>query len=119
MSTPVIALTQHEAEVIARANAALSWTRADTFPWAFARTGEIKACRDELRESLGDYAALTTGRVHPATLFPDLEDGRDNAMETALDWVTEDIGKWTGELVALANEAEEAARKREEGERAA
>ena len=108
-----IALTTAEAEAIARANAALSWIRADTFPWAHARTGEIKACRDELRESLEDYAALTASQVHPATLFPDLEDGRDNAMETALDWVTEDIRKSTAELVTLANEAEETAKAQE------
>ena len=108
-----IALTTAEAEAIARANAALSWIGADTFPWAHARAGEIKACRDELRESLEDYAALTASQVHPATLFPDLEDGRDNAMETALDWVTEDIRKSTAELVTLANEAEETAKAQE------
>ena len=110
-----IALTTAEAEAIARANAALSWIRADTFPWAHARTGEIKACRDELRESLEDYAALTASQVHPATLFPDLEDGRDNAMETALDRVTEDIRAWTGAVEVLANEAEDTARMHEEG----
>ena len=105
-----IALTTAEAEAIARANAALSWVQADTFPWAFARSGEIKAYTDELRGALDDYAALATDRTHPATLFPDLEDGRDNAMETALNWVTEDIRKWTGELADLAQKAEDAAR---------
>ena len=112
MSTPVIALTQHEAEAIARATAALSWTRADTVPWAFARSGEIKAHADELRGSLDDYADLATGRSRPDTLFPDLEAG---AMETALDRVTEDIRAWTGAVVTLANEAEDAARMQEEG----
>lgn len=114
MSTPVIALTKAEAEAIARANAALAHIRSDTFPWASARSGEIKAYADEVRESLDDYAALTTRGTHPGTLFPDLEDGRDNAMETALDRVTEDIRAWTGVLEVLANEAEEAARMQEE-----
>ena len=114
MSTPVIALTTDEAEAIARGNAALAWVRADTFPWAFARSGEIKAYADEVRESLGDYAALTTRGTHPGTLFPDLEAGQDNAMEIALDRVTEDIRAWTGAVEILANEAEDAARMHEE-----
>ena len=115
MSTPVIALTTAEAEAIARANAALARVRADTFPWAFARSGEIKAHADELREALGDYADLTTGSTHPATLFFDLAAGHpDDAMAQALDKVTEDIGNCTRELAALANEAEDAARAREE-----
>ena len=112
--TATIALTAAEAEAIARANAALSWVQADTFPWAFARSGEIKACADGLRDSIGDYAALTTGGTHPGTLFPDLEAGQDNAMETALDRVTEDIRKWTQALVDLAQAAEDAASDRDE-----
>ena len=35
-------------------------------------------------------------------------------MELALDMVTEDIRKLTGDLAAMANQAEEAARLREE-----
>jgi hypothetical protein len=113
--TPVIALTTEEAEAIARASAALSWVRADTFPWAFAQGGEIGMYAAGLRESLEDYAALTTRRTHPATVFPDLEDGRDNAMETALDRVTQDIRDWTEALADLAQKAEDAARRQEEG----
>jgi hypothetical protein len=112
--SPVIALTAAEAEAIARANAALNWIRADGFPWAFARSGEIKECADLLRDCLDDYAGLTTNRAHPADVFPDLDGRADNAMETALDRVTEDIRDWTRELVTLANQAEEAARAHEE-----
>ena len=114
-----IALTKVEAEAIARANATLAWVRADTFPWAFARSGEIKACAESLRDSISDYAALTTGGTHPGTLFPDLEAGQDNAMETALDRVTEDIRAWTEAVEILANEAEDATRMHEEGRAAA
>jgi len=113
--TATITLTAAEAEAIARANAALSWISADTFPWAFAGRGLIKACEDSLRECLDDYAGLEAGRTHPAAVFPELEDGRDNAMETALDLITEDIRDWTRELVRLAQAAEDAARIQEEG----
>ena len=113
--TATIALTAEEAEVIARANAALSWIRAGTFPWAFADRDLIKACADSLRECLEDYAGLETGRTHPATVFPELEDGRDNAMETALDLTAEDIQDWTRELVRLAQATEDAARLLDEG----
>ena len=116
MTAATIALTAAEAEAIARAGAALSRVRADTFPWEVARSDEIKACAENLREALDDYADLTASppRTHPATLFPDLAYGQDNAMELALDMVTEDIGKLTGDLDAMANQAEEAARLREE-----
>ena len=110
-----IALTTDEAEAIARANAALSHIRADSFPWEAARSGEIKACADSLRESLDDYGYLAAGDIHPASLFFDLAGGHpDDALAQALDKVTQDIRKWTRDLVALANEAEEA-HKREEG----
>ena len=115
MTAPTIALTVLEAKAIAGANAALSWVDAETFPWAFAQSGLIKARADDLRDSLDDYAGLTADRAHPAALFPDLEDGRDNAMETALEWVTEDIRAWTGAVEVLANEAEDAARVNEKG----
>ena len=114
MTAPTIALTVLEAKAIAGANAALSWVDAETFPWAFAQSGLIKARADDLRDSLDDYAGLTADRAHPAALFPDLEDGRDNAMETALEWVTEDIRDRTAALIELAQEAEDAARAREE-----
>ena len=114
MTAPTIALTVLEAKAIAGANAALSWVDAETFPWAFAKAGLIKAAADDLRDSLDDYAGLTTCQAHPATLFPDLEDGRDNAMETALDWVSEDIRDRTTALVELAQAAEDTARAREE-----
>ena len=103
-----IALTTAEAEAIARANAALNWIRADSFPWP-ANSSEIRTYAAGLRDSLDDYAALTTGRTHPATLFPDLGYGQDNAMETALDRVTQDIRDWTGALTDLAQKAEDAA----------
>ena len=116
MTAVTIALTSAEAEAIARAGAALSRVRADTFPWEVARSDEIKACTETLREALDDYAGLTASppRTHPATLFPDLAYGQDNAMELALNWVTDDIRAWTTAVVALANEAEDAARAREE-----
>ena len=106
--TATIALTKAEAEAIARANAALMWIQADGFPWP-ANGSEIKTYAAGLRDSLDDYADLTAGRTHPATLFPDLDRHQDNAMETALDKVTEDIRKWTRALVDLAQAAEDAA----------
>jgi hypothetical protein len=115
VTAPTIALTQAEAEAIARANAALSWIRADTFPWPPQGSDEIRLHADGLRSSLDDYADLTASRTHPATLFPDLCDQRDDAMGVALDRVTEDIRTWTGALVSLASAAEEAFRAREEG----
>ena len=117
MSAVTIALTAAEAEAIARANGTLNWISAGTFPWAFARSGEIKAQADVLREALDDYAGLTSTppSIHPATLFPDLGHHQDNAMETALDWVTRDIRAETRELEVLARAAEEAFRAREEG----
>jgi hypothetical protein len=115
MTAPVIALTQAEAEAIARANAALSWIRADTFPWPAQGSEEIRLHADGLRGALDDYADLTASRTHPATLFPDLSDERDDAMAVALDRVTEDIRAWTGALCGLASAAEEAFRAREEG----
>jgi hypothetical protein len=114
MNTPVIALTTGEAEAIARANAALSWIRADSFPWPVRGSGEIKARADDLRDSLDDYAGLTAGRIHPATLFFDLSRHQDNAMEIALDKVTQDIRERTRALTVLAQEAEDTARAREE-----
>ena len=93
-----IALTATEAGVIARANAALAWIRADGFPWP-VNTSEIKTYAAGLRDSLDDYAALTTDRTHPATLFLDLDRHQDDAMAQALDRVTEDIRKWTQALV--------------------
>ena len=111
-----IALTAAEGEAIERASDALKWIGADTFPWAFARSDEIKACADGLRDSLDDYAALTTGRTHPASLFCDLAAGHpDGAIGDALDRVTADIRDWTRELEALARAAETAFRAREEG----
>ncbi len=111
----MIALTAAEAEAIARANAALGWINADTFPWPLDGGAEIRRYADELRDALDDYAGLTNGSTHPATLFPDLGRGQDNAMETALDLVTQDIRELTGALVGMAGEAERAARMREEG----
>ena len=118
MSTPVIALTTDEAEAIARGNAALAWVRADTFPWPRHGRTFITAYAGGLRDTLDDYADLTAGRTHPATLFPDLGHGQDNAMELALDRVTEDIGKWTAAFADLASVAEAEARAREEEEAA-
>ena len=111
-----ITLTGAEAEAIARANATLNWIRADTFPWAFAQSGLIKARADDLRDSLGDYADLTTGRTGPGDLFPDLSDA---ATGIALDRVTEDITKRTWALGVLAQQAEDTAAAHEEGEWAA
>jgi hypothetical protein len=113
--TVTIALTAAEAEAIARANAALSWIRAVTFPWAFADSRAVKACASSLRECLEDYAGLENGTVHPAAVFLELGRGQDNALGIALDLVTQDIRDWTAELVRLANAAEDAARMREEG----
>jgi hypothetical protein len=112
-----IALTAAEAEAIARAHGTLDWIRADTFPWPAQGSGEILACADVLREALDDYARLTSvpPREHPATLFPDLGRGQDNALETALDRVTGDIRGCTRDLEALARAAEEAFRAQEEG----
>jgi hypothetical protein len=111
-----IALTNAEAQAIARAHAALNWVKADTFPWPSDGGADIKGITDELRGSLDDYASLTNSSTHPADLFPDLAAGHpDNAMETALDLVTQDIRELTGALVGLAGEAERAARMREEG----
>jgi len=110
-----IALTAAEAEAIARAHGTLDWIGADTFPWPAQGSGEIKEHADELREALDDYAGLTASAIHPATLFPDLGHHQDNAMETALDRVTQDIREWTRALEGLARAAEEAARAREEG----
>jgi hypothetical protein len=114
MTAPVIALTQAEAEAIARANAALSWIRADTFPWPPQGGDDIRLHADGLRGALDDYADLTASRTHPATLFPDLSDQRDDAMAIALDRVTQDIRDWTGVLCSLASAAEDAFRAREE-----
>jgi hypothetical protein len=110
--TVTIALTAAEAEVIARANAALSWIGSDDFPWP-ADSGLIKMYAGCLRDSLADYAGLTAGNCHPASLFPDLGHGQDNAMEQALDRVTQDITDWTRELVVLGNRAEEARARQE------
>ena len=90
--TVTIALTSAEAEAIARAGAALSRVRADTFPWEVARSDEIKACADKLREALDDYAGLTPAAAPiPPPCSPTSGYGQDNAMELALNWVTEDI----------------------------
>lgn len=109
MSTPAITLTTAEAKAIAGADTALSRVEAITFPWAYARSGEVKMYAAGLRESLDDYTALTTGRTHPAALFPDLDGRQDHAMELALDLVTKDIRNWAEALVDLAQEAEDAA----------
>ena len=118
MSAPVIALTKEEAEVIARANAALSWVACDDFPWPGYGDGGIKRHADELRDCLADHARLTANAIHPADLFPDLGRGQDNAMEQALDRVTADIRCWTRDLVRFGDKAEEA-RAREEAALAA
>lgn len=117
MTAPAIALTQAEGEAIARARGALSWVSADTFPWPALGSGQIKAQADVLREALDDHAGLTSlpPRIHPAGLFPGLGRGQDNALETALDWVTRDIRCETRELEALAGAAEKAFRDQEEG----
>ena len=114
--TATIALTAAEGEAIERARNALSWIGAGTFPWAFARSDEIQACAEALRGSLDDYAGLTSvpPREHPATLFPDLGRGQDDALATALDRVTQDIRDWTRELEAVAGAAEAAFRAWEE-----
>lgn len=118
MTAPVITLTAAEAEAIDRANAALAWVGSDDFPWP-GNSGEIKMYRDNLRDCLSDHADLTASPPeHPATLFPDLGHGQDNAMEIALDRVTGDIRELAGVLEILANAAEEAARAREEREAA-
>ena len=111
-----IALTTAEAKAIAGARGALSWIDADSFPWP-QDGGLIKFHAAGLRDSLGDYADLTAipPRSHPADLFPELGRGQDNALELALDLVTQDIREWTGELMRLAQQAEEAARMQEEG----
>jgi hypothetical protein len=107
-----ITLTASEAEAIARARAALAWIAADSFPWPSFGAGQIHAVADSLREALADHDALGAipARAHPADLFPDLGRGQDNALELALDLVTQDIREWTGELCRLAEMAEEAAR---------
>jgi hypothetical protein len=111
VNAPAIALTTEEAEAIARARAALSWLNAPDFSWP-ADSGLLKACRDSLKDCLRDYADLIASppRTHPADLFEELRRGQDNALELALDLVTQDIRDWTRELVRLGNLAEEAAR---------
>ena len=111
--TATIALTAAEAEAIARARAALAWIRADSFPWPGWGGRQITETAESLSGCLDDYTALTTGERHPADLFEDLGRGQDNAMELALDLVTQDIRDWTGALVDLARKAEDAARDRE------
>lgn len=120
MIAAAIALTAEEAEAIARARAALAWIGSDDFPWPYD-SGLIKRHRDGLNECLGDYADLTAlpPRTQPGDLFPDLARGQDNALELALDLVTQDIRDWTRELTRLGNAAEDAARAREEGGMAA
>ena len=63
-----------------------------------------------------DQQLLTFVRLDPVRAvlregdpIPDLDRHQDNAMETALDKVTEDIRKWTRALVDLAQAAEDAA----------
>ena len=90
MTAPTIALTQAEAEAVARANAALSWIGADTFPWPARGSGDIRLHADVLRDSLRDYADLTASRIHPATLFPDLDRHQDDAQRFA-EFVTREI----------------------------
>ena len=111
--TVTIALTAAEAEAIARGNATLSWVGSDDFPWPGFGDGEIKRHRDGLQDCLGDHAGLMRKDIHPADLFPDLGRGQDNALEQALERVTQDIRDWTRELVVLGNRAEEARARQE------
>lgn len=103
-----VALTDAEAGIIAQARKQLARVEADSFPWPPPRTGnlsrrdDLKATLGFLRDSLDDLTALRGGDLHPATVFPDLDDGRDDALAVALRLVLQDIAEWT---IALANHA--------------
>jgi len=94
-----------EAEVIARAREILARADADPeFPWAGSEHARaaIRMCAEGIREDLDIHGDLLSAppRLHPVSEFPDLgRDWPDDALATALERVTEDIGLWTGALV--------------------
>jgi len=118
-----VTLTPAETALMERASAQLLRVLADTFPWPPRRTGDLSE-RDDLkgtiaglRASLADFNALRDGRIHPASLFFDLAAGHpDGALAEAMERVAQDIADWTGALDSLADEAEDAARRQEEGQ---
>ena len=105
MSTATIT---RETEVISRARDILARTDADPeFPWVpdeACRTS-IRACAEGIRESLEVHEDIRSGRLHPVSEFPDLGAGHpDDALATALERVTEDVGLWSGALVVAVRE---------------
>jgi hypothetical protein len=75
----------------------------DSFPWPADDRGSVLMACYELEETLDVHALLRTGELHPASEFPDLE-GETEALEIALERVSEDISDWAGALVAAVRE---------------
>lgn len=118
-----VTLTPDETTLIEHANAILTRVEADDFPWpqrlgrVICLSEDLKGTVAGLRASLGDFNGLRTRDAHPSTVFPDLDGGRDDALEVALRLVAEDIRDWTAALASLADEATVLANSTEGGTR--
>jgi hypothetical protein len=117
----IIPPTPAEQAVIERAEAVLARVEADSFPWPEPGRKAISLAAYALRNCLDCHESLRDGSLHPASEFPDLGDGRDDAMGVALSRVTADISDWTEALVMVVAEhcGDRAARYVEHGEQEA
>ncbi|HTX28989.1 MAG TPA: hypothetical protein VME19_18455 [Streptosporangiaceae bacterium] len=75
----------------------------DSFPWPSDDGGSVATARYALEEALDAYGRLRARELHPVSEFPDLEDETE-ALEIALDKVTQDISDWAGALVMVVRE---------------
>ena len=102
-----ITLTAAETGIIRHARDVLARLDDDgfPFPWLAQRSANIQICKTWLLESLEDHAGVSAVRIHPESLFPDLGRHQDNAVEIALERLTEDIAVNDGALTLAIREA--------------
>src|ERR1700722_16418159 len=101
MSTPTLT----EAEVIATGRTVLARIYADSFTWPSSARGcdSLRECCDGLRESRRDYLNVKAERIHPGTIFPELEHD-DDAYNTALRKLADDVLAWARAAVLVVTE---------------
>ena len=92
--------TPAEAEVIARAEAALAAVDSGTFPWPSEGGRWITDYAQWLADDLEAREDLLAGRIHPASEFPELARWwPDDALGQAVEKIVQDIAAGTEALV--------------------
>ena len=89
--------------ILVRGQAVLRDEEPGTFRDGQGRKSLVMACYG-LEESLEYHQGLRDGSRHPSDVDWEFADGRDNALECALDVMTEDIRSWAGAVILVCAE---------------